>query len=127
MVAHWGMSERIGPVYHEHRTEHPFLGQMLATEQGTSDATVHAIEDETRRVLNEALEGALQTLRERRTALDRLVEQLVERESIEGKELAELLGTGPERRRSESPAGPATDGSEAPRRDGAPIERAPSR
>lgn len=29
MVAHFGMSERVGPVYHEHWTEHPFLGQRF--------------------------------------------------------------------------------------------------
>jgi cell division protease FtsH len=82
MVAHWGMSERIGPVFHEHKTEHPFLGQMLATEKGTSDATVHLIEAETGRLLREALESALETLRERRAGLDRLVERLMERESL---------------------------------------------
>src|SRR5688572_11469993 len=48
MVAHFGMSDRVGPVFHEHKTEHPFLGQMLATEGGTSDATIHVIEQETR-------------------------------------------------------------------------------
>ena len=31
MVAHYGMSERVGPVFHEQRVEHPFLGQRLAT------------------------------------------------------------------------------------------------
>ncbi|MGH7294079.1 MAG: ATP-dependent zinc metalloprotease FtsH, partial [Polyangiaceae bacterium] len=43
MVAHYGMSETLGPVYHQHRTEQPFLGQTLAVEGATSDATVHTI------------------------------------------------------------------------------------
>ncbi len=92
MVAHYGMSPRVGPVFVEHRTEHPFLGQMIATEGGTSDATVHLIEEETRRMLGEAVEDATRMIAERRTALDRLIAVLMERESIEDKELTDLLG-----------------------------------
>lgn len=92
MVAHWGMSEAIGPVYHEHRTEHPFLGQMLATEGGTSDATVHQIEEETRRILHTAQQGAEAFIRERRTEMDALVAHLLEHESVDKNELSRLLG-----------------------------------
>jgi cell division protease FtsH len=92
MVAHWGMSERVGPVYHEHKTEHPFLGQTLATEGGTSDATVHVIEQETRRILNEALSGAENVLREHRSQHDQLVDALLSVETVEGEQLARLLG-----------------------------------
>jgi cell division protease FtsH len=94
MVAHYGMSPKIGPVYHEHRTEHPFLGQMLATEGQTSDATVSLIESEARRVLGEALQAAQKLLSSQRAALDRLVTELLERETIERDELVGLLGPG---------------------------------
>jgi cell division protease FtsH len=88
------MSEKVGPVYHEHRTEHPFLGQMLATEGATSDATVHLIENETRRVLSEAREAALKVVHDHRDAVDRLVAVLLEHETIEKAELQRLLGPG---------------------------------
>jgi len=105
MVAHWGMSEKIGPVYHEHRSEHPFLGQVLATEGATSDATVHMIESETRVVLSEAREAAHKVLRDHREVLDRLVELLLERETLEKDELRRLLGPGAVRiRYDETPA-----------------------
>lgn len=94
MVAHWGMSDRVGPVYHEHKTEHPFLGQTLATEGGTSDATVHIIEEETRRILTGALSGADELIRTRRAELEALVGALLERETVEKAELGELLGPG---------------------------------
>ena len=51
MVAHYGMSERLGPVYYDHDAEHPFLGMRVATEGGTSPATTNAIEEEARRLL----------------------------------------------------------------------------
>ena len=99
MVAHFGMSDRVGPVFHEHKTEHPFLGQTLATEGGTSDATIHVIEEETRGMLNAAVEKAKRIVSEHRAELERLVEALVEKETIDREELRRLLGppTGPSR------------------------------
>ena len=102
MVAHWGMSDAIGPVYHEHRTEHPFLGQMLATEGGTSDATVHQIEEETRNILHAALQGAETTVKDRRTEMDALVGYLLDHESVDKTELARLLGPGAQRAKAEA-------------------------
>lgn len=95
MVAHFGMSERVGPVFHEHKTEHPFLGQRLAVEGATSDATVHVIEQETRVMLSDAVEIAAQTLERHRDALVRLVETLLTEETIEQEGLEELLGARP--------------------------------
>lgn len=92
MVAHFGMSDRIGPVYHEYRTEHPFLGQALATEGGTSDATVHVIEEETRRILLDAAATAEALIRDKRPQMEHLVAVLLEKESVEKKELYEILG-----------------------------------
>jgi cell division protease FtsH len=92
MVAHYGMSDAVGPVYHDHHTEHPFLGQRLASEGGVSDATVHSIETEARRILNVALEHAKAKIREHMDALERLVAALLEQESVERVALVQLLG-----------------------------------
>ncbi|HEX2882598.1 MAG TPA: ATP-dependent zinc metalloprotease FtsH [Polyangiaceae bacterium] len=92
MAAHFGMSERIGPVYYAHRTEHPFLGQSVTTDGGTSDATVHVIEQEARGFLVKALEQAKATIAKRRTALDALVDALLVQETLEKLDLQRLLG-----------------------------------
>jgi cell division protease FtsH len=92
MVAHFGMSDNVGPVFYEHRNEHPFLGQTLATDGGTSDATVHLIEQEARRVLLRASEDAKKTIVQHRDALDRLVAALLATETVERAELGTLLG-----------------------------------
>lgn len=52
MVANYGMSAKLSPVYYEHDVEHPFLGHRIATESGASDATLSTIESEARAVLN---------------------------------------------------------------------------
>ncbi|HEU4578177.1 MAG TPA: ATP-dependent zinc metalloprotease FtsH [Polyangiaceae bacterium] len=92
MVAHYGMSEKVGPVFHEHKVEHPFLGQRLATEGGTSDVTVRQMEDEVRSLLVHAQREAERQLGEHRPALDRLVEALLEKETLETEALRALLG-----------------------------------
>ena len=92
MMAHYGMSERLGPVYYEHEAEHPFLGQRIGSESGTSAATISVIEEEARRVLARALEEASAMLSQRRAELDRLVAALLEHETLERDELATILG-----------------------------------
>jgi cell division protease FtsH len=97
MVSQYGMSERLGPVYYDHDVDHPFLGQRMALDGGTSAATAAAIEEEARRILAQALDQATRMLTERRPELDRLCAALLDRESIERDELTTLLGAGPTR------------------------------
>jgi cell division protease FtsH len=118
MVAHWGMSDRLGPVYHEHKIEHPFLGQRIATEGGTSDATVHSIEDETRRLLGEGLKVATDVLNTNRAALTRLIAALLEKETLERAQLDAVLGsaTTPTDKPIDEPGGPTAVAAAAGRR-----------
>ncbi|HWO13675.1 MAG TPA: AAA family ATPase, partial [Polyangiaceae bacterium] len=92
MVAHFGMSEKVGPVFHEHKVEHPFLGQRLATEGGASDATVRQIEDEVRALIVSAQREAERSVNEHRTEVDALVDALLAQETLEPEALKKLLG-----------------------------------
>jgi cell division protease FtsH len=91
MVANYGMSSRLGPVYYEHDVEHPFLGHRIATESGASDATLSTIESEARAVLNAALSSATSLLSEHRADLERLERALLASETLERAELGALL------------------------------------
>ncbi len=92
MVAHYGMSERVGPMFHEQRVEHPFLGQRLATETGLSDETAHLIEQEARRILSEAVDAARRMVLEKKATLERLISALLESETLERSDLERVLG-----------------------------------
>jgi cell division protease FtsH len=94
MIAHYGMSERLGLAYYDYEVEHPFLGQRVATDGGASDATHHAIEREAQKALARALAlaGASALLAAHRAELDLLVHSLLEAETLEAEDLKRLLG-----------------------------------
>jgi cell division protease FtsH len=92
MVAHYGMSDELGPIYIEHQEEHVFLGQRIGSDRAASDRTVHAIEIEVRRLLGDALAQANATIDRHRRKLDGLVTTLLEHETLEHDDLIALLG-----------------------------------
>jgi cell division protease FtsH len=92
MVAHYGKSKELGAVYYDHDAEHPFLGQRIATDSGTSDATTHSIESEARALLSRALEEAKKLLEGRRAQLDALQGLLLSQETVERQELRDFFG-----------------------------------
>ena len=112
MVAHFGMSERLGPVYYDHDAEHPFLGMRVATEGGTSPATTNAIEEEARRLLRRRAGRGRRDARPAATgARSTLYDALLERESLERDELVAMLGASARRpyQRRRRPAAASSD------------------
>jgi cell division protease FtsH len=96
MVAHYGMSESLGPAYYEHDVEHALLGRRVARDHGISDATAHTIEQETRRLLERTLEATLRLLAAHRNELNRLTRALLEHETLEADALKAVLDSAPE-------------------------------
>jgi cell division protease FtsH len=92
MVAHYGMSKALGPVHYDVHEAHAFLGQRIATDSSTSDATVHAIETEARKLLANALAQATALVTSQRGRLERLVAALLERETLERDAIDAILG-----------------------------------
>ena len=97
MVAHWGMSEVIGPIAFRQAEEHPFLGKEMHEAREFSDATAHMIDKEVKRFLQAASDRATTLLTERHEELVRLSEQLVEEESLDSAEIEEVLGVAKSR------------------------------
>ena len=91
MVAHFGMSDAFGPIDFDIQEEHPFLGARIA-EGGTSDATIHTIESEARKLLASALDAASAAIAQHRERLDALVKSLLESETLERDDPRKVLG-----------------------------------
>jgi cell division protease FtsH len=97
MVMRYGMSERLGPRVFGHDRTQPFLGREFSAEPDYSDEIAREIDDEIRRVVEEAHQAAKDILTENREGMDRISKILLERETIEASEFEQLLeGKSPE-------------------------------
>jgi cell division protease FtsH len=92
MVTHWGMSERLGPVAFRDSEDHPFLGKEMAEPRRYSEHTAQVIDEEIMRLLNEAAATAMSMLTENRDKLDKLAKALEESETLDEKDIEELIG-----------------------------------
>jgi cell division protease FtsH len=91
MVTEFGMSDKLGPLTLGQKQAEVFLGRDFATHPDYSDNIAFEIDKEIRRLIDEAHDEALAILTEHRTVLDRIVDALLEKETVEKEELAQLL------------------------------------
>ncbi len=91
MVMRFGMSERLGPRVFGHDRSQPFLGREFSSEPDYSDEIAREIDDEIRRIVEEAHQTAKDLLLDRREALDRISKTLLERETIDAEQFTKLL------------------------------------
>jgi cell division protease FtsH len=92
MVAHWGMSESIGPVSFKQSEEHPFLGKEMHSHREFSDETARLIDIEVQTLLKDANTRAIEMLTEFRAQMDALAEALLEHEDLETNDVRKILG-----------------------------------
>ena len=91
MVMRFGMSEKLGPRVFGHDQGMPFLGREFSSEPDYSDEIAREIDDEIRRMVEEAHATARDVLEDHRTRLDHVSEILLRRETIEREEFIQLL------------------------------------
>jgi cell division protease FtsH len=91
MVMRFGMSEKLGPRVFGHDHGQPFLGREFSSEPDYSDEIAREIDDEIRRIVEEAHQTARQVLEENRDHLDYVSDILLRRETIEREEFIQLL------------------------------------
>jgi cell division protease FtsH len=91
MVMRFGMSEKLGPRVFGHDQGQPFLGREYSSEPDYSDDVAREIDDEIRRVVEEAHQSARNILEQHRDDLTHTSEILLSRETIEREEFIQLL------------------------------------
>ena len=90
MVREWGMSDRIGPMAWGSQGA-VFLGEDLVHTRDYSDDTARVIDEEVERILREEEDRARKVLSEHRPGLEAVAHALLERETLDGDEVAELI------------------------------------
>ena len=125
MIMKFGMSEKLGPRVLGRGHDQPFLGRDYGAEADYSEEIAREIDDEIRRVIEEAHELALTVLREHMEELHRISQILIERETIDAEQFERLLAGEEESSvfPEEKPALEAPQPAEEPRRERQPRLR----
>jgi cell division protease FtsH len=129
MVMRYGMSERLGPRVFGHDRSQPFLGREFSAEPDYSDEIAREIDDEIRRVVEDAHQTAKDILNDHREELDRISKILLERETIDAEAFTALLEGHSEEEvfgseEAPAPPEPTPEPEEKPAREGPrPVPR----
>ncbi|MGA2193350.1 MAG: ATP-dependent zinc metalloprotease FtsH [Nitrospirota bacterium] len=91
MVCEWGMSEKLGPLTYGKKEEQIFLGREIAQHRDYSEHTAVEIDDEVRKLVLDAYARAKGMIQANITGLKVLAEALLEKETLDGKEINEIL------------------------------------
>ncbi len=91
MIRSWGMSETLGPLSFAKDEEQVFLGREIAQHRDYSEETARKIDSEVNRLVMRSYERAQSVLTEHIDVLHKLAEQLLEKETILGAELDEII------------------------------------
>jgi cell division protease FtsH len=93
MVTEWGMSDALGAIHYEGQKRSRFLDIPLGSERGPyGEDTARLIDAEVKRIMTDAHDTARRILTEQRESLERVTRLLLDKETIDGDELRELLG-----------------------------------
>ena len=94
MVTQWGMSEKLGMVLYGEGDEYVFLGKELAQGKTYSEQTAQEIDAEVRRLVDEGYQRASKLITENRDKLELIANALLEYETLDGKQVEEIVRTG---------------------------------
>ncbi len=97
MVTEYGMSDIIGPLTLGQKQHEVFLGRDYTAQPDYSDQVAFEIDQEIRRLIDEAHDEALEILQDLRGKLDELAQILVERETMEREDVEAFLAQIPKR------------------------------
>jgi cell division protease FtsH len=91
MVRTWGMSDKLGPMSYDVGEEQIFLGREIAQHRDYSEETAGVIDEEIAKLIQNAYDNAQKVLEENLEILHKLADLLLEKETVMGKELDELI------------------------------------
>lgn len=94
MICEFGMSEKLGAVTFGHRQDQVFLGRDIGRDKDYSEGVASQIDTEIRKFIDEAYQGTVALLQENLDKLHLIAEALIERETLEGYEVKQLMESG---------------------------------
>jgi len=94
MITEFGMSAKLGPMQFGHRQGQVFLGRDIASEQNYSETIAYEIDQEMRHIVDQCYEKTRALLTEHRSKLELLAQTLLEKETLDGEQIRQLMEYG---------------------------------
>ena len=91
MVTRFGMSEKVGPINYETEDSEVFIGRDLGHMKAYSEQSAAMIDEEVKRIIDEAYTKARELIRENEEVLHRSAQLLIEREKLSREEFEALF------------------------------------
>jgi cell division protease FtsH len=91
MVTKWGLSERLGPLTYSEDDGEVFLGRSVTQHKQVSDDTAHAIDEEVRKIIDEAYTRAETLLEENIDKLHSMAKALIKYETIGEEQIKDIM------------------------------------
>ena len=103
MVCEWGMSKEMGPLSYGKKEEQIFLGREFATHKDYSEDTAEKIDREVSRIIYDNYEKAKKLLKDNLEILNRIAQELLDKEVLNADELDVIVNMGPHKLAQEIP------------------------
>ncbi len=91
MIRSFGMSDKLAPLSYEDHDDNIFIGREMTQAKGYSEATAQQIDAEVAQLVDQAYQKAKKILEENIDILHRLTDLLIEKETVLGAELDDLI------------------------------------
>jgi len=91
MVTKWGFSDRLGPLTYTEEEGEVFLGRSVTQHKQVSDVTVHAIDEEVRKIIDNTYAHATQILTDNMDKLHTMAAALVKYETIDTDQIKAIM------------------------------------
>jgi cell division protease FtsH len=109
MVCNWGMSEELGPITFGKREEHVFLGREISHPKDFSEETARTIDAAIKNMVLGSYERAKNLLTSHSAELQALAQALLEKETLDGQEIAALLSSSAQTEKTEKAPEPEVE------------------
>jgi cell division protease FtsH len=94
MVCQWGMSDKLGMVQYGNDQDNVFMGRDMMQRKDYSEFTAQEIDAEVKRIINESYDRSKNLIEQHRDKLEIIANALLEYESLDGTQVAEIVKTG---------------------------------
>jgi len=112
MVTKWGLSDRLGPLTYTEEDGEVFLGRTVTQHKQVSDVTIHAIDEEVRRIIDSNYQLATTILNTNLVPLHAMAAALIKYETIDDSQIRDIMAgkepKPPEGWDNSGPGAPAT-------------------